>query len=753
MMQIQALDPTRQHKARKYHCDANTVPEGVAWGVEKNREGRSLYFVINRLEGIPPKPGWATNKHITRRILLFVDHDPIRPTGTSATDAQRDAARSVAERVRKWIGDTVGAEAVRVVDSGNGFHVYYVVDLPPEDTRVQELLARLSVKFSTDQVKVDNKVFDARRISRVPGSVNTKGEVHRLCTTVEHNPDAPTVTAEQLDTLIAALPEPPKVEKPAKPKKTPPPPPTPPTVTPNGAAPPEAPSSPPPKPARKLADEQDGMEGNYRAWLRTVKLEVGLPKSAQDGDAKTYRYLAKGLFHFGLTADRVLRSFCHVINSDLLALNDAWTEAELLRKLNILEARGPDARFDNFDNFGDGLGRTLVGRDGGGELVTLNLSAVTPKPVVWLVPDTLAAGMLTLFAGPGGQGKSTVTLDIAAALTRGKPALGLDYPNPIQGRVLLVGCEDDVDRVIVPRLIALGADRSKVEVVRGVKRSGNGETIDFDLTHVAELRAKLLANPDIKLIVIDPVSSFVARAGKDEHKDGEVRSIIDPLALLASETGVAIILVKHLNKGSGSAVSRVAGSVAFVNGVRVAYVFGRGHDPETRVMAAAKANVLPRANTAIAFKLRGLNPIEAATMIDADGCKIDYATRDQIARQMFRPEWLGLTDITADQALSPPTAQKRTRADECADMLPELLDGHAWPDQEIVEKVGERGFSSDAYRKAKSKLNQLPPGDPNRLSMQQRGKRREKQWWVWFGPPDRPTPPRPEPTCAAASQE
>ena len=46
-----------------------------------------------------------------------------------------------------------------------------------------------------------------------------------------------------------------------------------------------------------------------------------------------------------------------------------------------------------------------------------NLSEVDSEPIEWLWPNVLPKGCFVLLGGPPEQGKSTVTLDIAARIT------------------------------------------------------------------------------------------------------------------------------------------------------------------------------------------------------------------------------------------------------------------------------------------------------------------------------------------------
>src|SRR5262249_12574418 len=61
-------------------------------------------------------------------------------------------------------------------------------------------------------------------------------------------------------------------------------------------------------------------------------------------------------------------------------------------------------------------------------------------------------GKLTLIDGDPGLGKSFLSLDVAARVTKGRPFPV--NPEPAEpGRVLLVSCEDSLSDVIAPRLL------------------------------------------------------------------------------------------------------------------------------------------------------------------------------------------------------------------------------------------------------------------------------------------------------------
>ena len=80
-------------------------------------------------------------------------------------------------------------------------------------------------------------------------------------------------------------------------------------------------------------------------------------------------------------------------------------------------------------------------------------------------------------------------------------------PNGKPGHVIILSAEDGPADTIVPRLIAAGADLSRIHIVKAVK-DVNGErpfnlSIDLDrLEREYDLRR-------VKLLVIDPASSYL----------------------------------------------------------------------------------------------------------------------------------------------------------------------------------------------------------------------------------------------------
>lgn len=225
------------------------------------------------------------------------------------------------------------------------------------------------------------------------------------------------------------------------------------------------------------------------------------------------------------------------------------------------------------------------------------LADVEPEPVRWLWPDRFALGKLSLIAGPPGLGKSFLTLDMSARVSRGDgwPCDGAGRAEP--AGVVLLSAEDDIQDTIVPRLIAAGADRSRILAMRAIYQPqlalvpGVEKPVPFSLLeHLPQLEELIRRAAPCRLVIVDPVSAFLA--GTDTHNNAEVRSVLAPLAEMAARNRVAVVAVSHLNKGQGSAMDRVIGSIAFTAAARTAYIVTKDEDdPARRLLLPVKNNL------------------------------------------------------------------------------------------------------------------------------------------------------------------
>lgn len=187
------------------------VWRATAWAICNDQEHApgGTYVTIN--PGLPDATSAATSdQDVLCRRWLPIDVDPVRPKESSATDAERDAARQVRELAIDRLKGLGFSEPIRV-DSGNGFHAYFRVDLPADDgKRVNRLLRLLAREVNSGSAKLDTTVSNAARIMRLPGTMNRKGEPtserpHRYCL-LESVPDhLVAMTNAQFDQILSVL--------------------------------------------------------------------------------------------------------------------------------------------------------------------------------------------------------------------------------------------------------------------------------------------------------------------------------------------------------------------------------------------------------------------------------------------------------------------------------------------------------------------------------------------------------------------
>ena len=229
-----------------------------------------------------------------------------------------------------------------------------------------------------------------------------------------------------------------------------------------------------------------------------------------------------------------------------------------------------------------------------GGIRVVSMSDVRAKSIDWLKQDDLPLGMLTVIAGPPGCGKTFLTMGYMAALV----SAGRDWfdgsPCPL-GDVLLITGEDDLARTIKPRLVAHGADCSRVRAVT-LDPDPDADPADppprmFMLSDVAMLDGHLAGHPETKLVVIDPVSAF--HGGTDGNDNAKMRDLLSPLRGMAERRGACIILVTHLRKATGiEAVNAVVGSIGLVGAARAAWLVAKDKEnPDRRYFVPIKNNL------------------------------------------------------------------------------------------------------------------------------------------------------------------
>lgn len=146
--------------------------------ISLNAIGYNIYTLLNPLSPDFTGKRGAQNVDIFYRHLLLVDIDRSGDTSEPATEAEIAAAKALAKKISSFMDARGWAEPI-VVMSGNGYHLYYVLDGVDNNSTSADLfksvLNELASEFDNATVSVDTCVHNAARITKVPGTIMRKG--------------------------------------------------------------------------------------------------------------------------------------------------------------------------------------------------------------------------------------------------------------------------------------------------------------------------------------------------------------------------------------------------------------------------------------------------------------------------------------------------------------------------------------------------------------------------------------------------
>ncbi len=321
---------------------------------------------------------------------------------------------------------------------------------------------------------------------------------------------------------------------------------------------------------------------------------------------------------------------------------------------------------------------------------------IKPATIKWLWPGRIPLGKLTLLFGDPGIGKSLLTTTIAAHVSTGKP--WPDGSKCPEGETLLFSAHDNVPAVIVPRLIAAGADLTKV--FNGAEvQSGDGTMHSFSmLENVNDIADTLEAHPDIKLIVIDPIFAYMGNV--DEYSNASVSAMLAPWRELATRYEVTVLMITFINDETDQfARYRAYGSDAFTGSCPHSFVLASDYrDPDNRLLLPARNSLAP----------------------DIGGLEFTIAEQDGYPVIQWGPN---PATISADEALEPPDEDQAAISECCVWML-DFLSSGPQRGKVGIREGSQLGFNKQEMCRARERLgvaaaNKSGPADDG------------KQSWTW----------------------
>lgn len=320
------------------------------------------------------------------------------------------------------------------------------------------------------------------------------------------------------------------------------------------------------------------------------------------------------------------------------------------------------------------------------------MDLVQPERITWVWQDYIPAGAVTVMEGDGGRGKSLVTLDITARVTRGD-AMPDGTPNGLDGpaAVILMGLEDGKSTTVRPRLDAAGADITRVYVYEGIRDAyGGARPASLAPEDLPRLES-LITQTGAKMVIVDAFTA-VLPGTVDSHKDQSIRAVLMPLKQMAERHGVAVVLIRHWSKGVAARASdRGIGSVGIGNTARSRLVVGDDPGaPGFRAIGQTKLNLVPD----------GLTPLQFRVVEAENG--------------QPRIEWTGRAACSADDIVmrGDQDAETRTAKEEAEAFLWEHLADGPKPAREVEQAARVAGIERKPLRAAREAIERAATTDP-----------------------------------------
>lgn len=318
-------------------------------------------------------------------------------------------------------------------------------------------------------------------------------------------------------------------------------------------------------------------------------------------------------------------------------------------------------------------------------------SEIEVKAIDWLWKDRIAKGKITMFAGEGGIGKSTLLLYLASLITTGG-TFPVDKQVFQEGNVVILSAEDDAADTMVPRLKASKANLERIFFLEGTKKydlDGNeffsSITLDKDISKIDNMICRI---GSVELLIIDPISAYLGEI--NDHSNSEVRVMLARLKKIAEKRNCSIILNTHLSKTNGasksSASNRVMGSVAYVNASRSTYLISRDpEDPKNKRLFVPVKNNLAPDGTGFAYKIKPVisDGFESTT--------VEFF--DEIVNE------------TANEILDENASENKIAKQEAIEFLLDFLSTGCKSFNEIKRASEERMIARTTLKRAKDELN------------------------------------------------
>lgn len=270
-------------------------------------------------------------------------------------------------------------------------------------------------------------------------------------------------------------------------------------------------------------------------------------------------------------------------------------------------------------------------------LEVVKASEIEPKEVKWLWYPYIPVGKVTLLQGDPGDGKSKLTLSIAALLSKGEP---LPFTETEENLIFIKEGE---------KSLSFGDNRIREAI---------------EMYHA-------------KLLILDPMSSYIGESCSMNNAN-ETRAEFNHLIAVAKDTGCAIVIIAHMNKmRDTNPLYRTNGSIDIAGAARSILAITRTPNkevPAERYLVQVKSN---------------LAPTGSAILFEVSEKGVDFISE------------MEMTAEEAFQSLAPKIGRPNDKEVKAKAFLIEMLKDGEMLSSNCEEKLEAAGFRKSTIKKAK----------------------------------------------------
>ena len=325
------------------------------------------------------------------------------------------------------------------------------------------------------------------------------------------------------------------------------------------------------------------------------------------------------------------------------------------------------------------------------------LDSFEEREATWLVDGWIPEGQITLMAADGGIGKTSLWVDLAAAVSSGKRCV-LDPPDYEREPQLVafLSTEDSVEKKLKKKLRLAGANQKNI-IAPNFAIDVNNEL--GGLKFGSEKLKSFIRHYRPALCIFDPVQGFIPPDINMGSRNA-MRDCMAPLITLGEETGCTFIVICHTNKRKGAyGRDRIADSADLWDISRSVLMAGKTADGCIRYLSQEKNNYERLQETKL-------------FSIDDDGLIVSEGET-----------WKRDRDFISEFVVS----NSAPVVDDIKERILSIIDdnGGMVKISVLEDKLKAEGYKEISIRRAKEKLKQA-----NEITSSSQGFGIEKSWYL-----------------------